>query len=183
MITEVAKRLINVKEYHKMAEVGILKPTDKVELVHGEIIEMSPVGSKHASIVKRLSRLLNEIAKNGATIGVQDPVVLDISNEPEPDISILKYRADDYSESHPGSEDVLILIEVSDSTYHYDREVKTSLYAKNSIPEFWIIDVQRRRIEVYLSSDGSEYLRREVLGINDKVSVLSQQIAISEIFP
>ena len=180
-MTEVAKRLIDVQEYYKMAEVGILKPNDRVELINGEIIEMSPVGSKHASIVKRLGRMLNLMAKNSVTIGIQDPVRLGKNDEPEPDISVLKYRRDDYSESHPTSGDILILIEVSDSTYEYDKEKKSVLYAKNSIPEYWIFDVKRKRVEVYKESDGEEYLKKEVFDIEGQVEILNQQILIKDI--
>jgi len=96
-VIEAAKRLTEVTEYYKMAEVGILKPTDKLELINGEIIEKSPIGNKHASIVNRLVRILNELFKVEATIGCQSPVRLSDTNEPVSDISIRKYRKDDYS--------------------------------------------------------------------------------------
>ena len=181
-MVEVSKRLVDVEEYYKMAEVGILKPADRVELIHGEIIEMSPVGSKHASIVNRLVRILNELLKGNATISSQNPIRLGVNDEPEPDISILKYRADDYSESHPCAADVLALIEVSDTTYQYDKQIKASLYAKNSIPILWIIDLNRTRIEVYKFSDKEEYLKKEVLGVDDKTDMLSEPISVKEIF-
>ncbi|MEO1256545.1 MAG: Uma2 family endonuclease, partial [Bacteroidota bacterium] len=116
MNVEVTKRALSVDEYYKMAQVGILKPSDRVELIQGEIIEMSPVGSKHASIVKRLARMINIWFEDKVTVGVQDPVRLNDESEPEPDISILKYRADDYLYSHPSPEDVLSIIVVSDTS-------------------------------------------------------------------
>jgi len=177
----VAKRLIDVEEYYKMAEAGILKPTDKVELINGEIVEMSPVGSKHASTVNRLVRILNEILKGEATISPQNPVRLGDSNEPEPDIAVLKYRSDDYSESHPSASDVFALIEVSDTTYDFDKEVKAALYAKNRISEYWIIDINRKRIEVYTLSDGEEYLKKNVWGATDKIKILDKQLEVGDI--
>ena len=179
---EVTKKPIDVDEYYKMAEVGILKPTDRVELVHGEIIEISPVGSKHASIVNRLVRILNEQLKDGATISSQNPVRLTSESEPEPDISILNYRADDYSESHPSAKDVITIIEVSDTTYDYNRGVKINLYAENMVPESWIIDINKKRIEMYSKSDGEEYLKKEVKSGDDKIKILDKELSLNEIF-
>ena len=164
-----------------MAEVGILKPTDKVELIQGEIIEISPIGSKHASVVKRLSRNLNLMLEGQATIGVQDPIRLDQNNEPEPDISVLKYKSDDYAEEHPNAEDALILIEVSETTLQYDKEVKSNLYAKYLIPILWIIDIKRNRIEVYSDSDGNEFLKKDVFGTAESIDILDKSLAVSEI--
>lgn len=176
MVTEVAKRLINVDEYYKMAEVGILKPGDRVELIHGEIYEMSPVGSKHASVVKRLARVLNELFSSQAVIGIQDPVRLDLQNEPEPDISILRHRSDDYASKHPEPNDVLAIIEVSDSTINYDREVKKPLYASCGIPVYWIIDVKNGLIEVYLNPDGSTYSEQHIYASGDRIPLLDKAI-------
>ena len=181
MNVEVAKRAISVDEYYKMAQVGILKPSDKVELIYGEIIEMSPVGSEHASIVNRLARILNERLSEVATLGVQNPVHLDNNSEPEPDIAVLKYRADDYVSSHPQPKDILLIIEVSDTTYQYDKEVKSQLYAKSHIPEYWIIDIERSRIEVYSDSDGLEYLKKEVLYAENNLRLLDKEVSCAEI--
>ncbi len=149
MTIEVVKRLINVEEYYRMAEVGILKPDDRVELINGEIFERSPIGSRHAAIVDRLARLLNQSLQRKVNVRVQNPVRLDINNEPEPDIAILKYKADDYSSAHPVPSDVLAIIEVADSSVRFDREVKAPLYAGNAISEYWIIDMDNNRIEVF----------------------------------
>ncbi|MEQ9376796.1 MAG: Uma2 family endonuclease [Imperialibacter sp.] len=186
MATEVMKRLINVDEYYKMAEVGILKPGDRVELINGEIYQMSrgaasPIGSKHGSVVKSLARILNEIFKGDAVIGIQDPVRLDENNEPEPDISILKYRADDYSQAHPGSQDVLAIIEVADSSLHHDKQVKMPLYANYGIPEYWIIDIATRQITVHLDPVGNSYSSQQVYGIGDEIVLLGKTIVVSDL--
>ncbi|MEQ8810688.1 MAG: Uma2 family endonuclease [Imperialibacter sp.] len=181
MATEVMKRLINVDEYYKMAEVGILKPGDRVELINGEIYQMSPIGSKHGSVVKSLARILNEIFKGDAVIGIQDPVRLDENNEPEPDISILKYRADDYSQAHPGSQDVLAIIEVADSSLRHDKQVKMPLYANYGIPEYWIIDIATKQITVHLAPVGKSYSSQRNFGIGDEISLLGKIIEVSDL--
>src|SRR5437870_5978990 len=137
MAVEIAKRCFNVAEYYRMAEAGILTEEDHVELIDGEIVAMSPVGSRHAACVKRLNRILGRRVGDLVVVGVQDPIGLDDYSEPEPDISLLRPRADFYSEAHPIPSDVLMIIEVADSSDLYDREVKVPLYARAGIPETW----------------------------------------------
>lgn len=144
-----AKRLINVDEYHRMAEVGILTEADKVELIQGEIIKMSPIGSKHAAIVDRINKLLNQHYSDNAIVRIQNPVRINDINEPEPDIAVLKYREDYYIEKHPKPQDILLVIEVSDTTLTYDKEIKLPLYATAGIPEFWLINIEKSEIEVH----------------------------------
>lgn len=181
MATEVMKRLINVDEYYKMAEVGILKPGDRVELINGEIYEMSPIGSKHAAIVDRLARILNKLFSDTATIRVQNPVRIDGNNEPEPDISILKYRADDYSQAHPGAHDILAIIEVADSSLRHDKQVKMPLYANYGIPEYWIIEIATKQITVHLDPVGNSYSSQRVYGIGDEIALLRKTIVVSDL--
>ncbi|MEM6816099.1 MAG: Uma2 family endonuclease [Bacteroidota bacterium] len=120
--------------------------------------------------------------KKKATISAENPVRLDKNNEPAPDVSILKFRTDDYSEHHPIPEDVLILIEVTGTTYDYDKTRKSFLYAKYLIPEYWIIDIKRKRIEVYSDIDEEEYLQKKVVGIKDEVDLLNNKLLMSNIF-
>jgi Uma2 family endonuclease len=181
MATEVMKRLINVDEYYKMAEVGILKPGDRVELINGEIYEMSPIGSRHGSVVKKLAMILNEIFKGEAVIGIQDPVRLDESNEPEPDISILKYRADFYSQAHPGAHDILAIIEVADSSLRHDKQVKMPLYANYGIPAYWIIEIATKQITVHLDPVGNSYSSQRVYGIGDEIALLGKTIVVGDL--
>lgn len=178
---EVDKRLLSAEEFYKLAEVGILKPSDNVELVNGEIIEISPVGSKHASVVKRLGRVFNSLFEGKTVIGVQDPVHLDGNNVPEPDISILKYRSDDYEHAHPTVENILLLVEVSDTTIQYDKEIKVKLYAQSLIPIVWIVDINQNRIEVYSNSDGVEFLKKDFFEVNHEIAVLDKNLPVSEI--
>jgi Uma2 family endonuclease len=181
MATEVMKRLINVDEYYKMAEVGILKPGDRVELINGEIYEMSPIGSKHAAVVDRLTRLLNKRFTDDVIIRTQSPIGIDSSNEPEPDISILKYRADFYSQAHPGAHDILAIIEVADSSLRHDKQVKMPLYANYGIPAYWIIDIATKQITVHLDPVGNSYSSQQVYGIGDEIVLLGKTIVVGDL--
>ncbi len=183
MVTEVAKRLINVEEYYLMAEVGILKPGDSVELIQGEIYEMSPAGSKHGSVVKKLSKILNALLSKTHIIAIQDPVRFDKKTEPEPDISILRFRQDYYADKHPGADDIYVIIEVADSSLKYDRGIKKDLYAKFKIPEYWIINLDEKLIEVFSKPKDGDYESKDLFHSNDTISLLNTEIQVSDIFP
>ena len=181
MAVAVAKRLINVDEYYKMAEVGILKPTDHVELIYGEIYNMSPIGSKHAGIVKKSAKLFNELFKNEVILGIQNPVRLSIDSEPEPDISILKYKAHFYMNAHPSPKDILAIIEVTDSTIKYDKEVKAPLYASHGIPIYWIIDIEHSVIEVLTNLVNDIYIDKKIYHSGDELTLLGKRMRFDDI--
>ncbi|HEV8712026.1 MAG TPA: Uma2 family endonuclease [Candidatus Binatia bacterium] len=151
--------LLTVADYHRMGEAGILGEDDRVELIDGELIEMAPIGSNHAGEVIRLVALLSSVLAGRALISPQNPVRLGDYSEPQPDITVLRFRDDFYRVSHPQPEDVLLLIEVADTTVRYDREIKIPLYARHGIPEVWLIDLQQERVEIYLQP-GSEGYRQ-----------------------
>lgn len=156
MAIQVRKYLISVENYHKMAGTGIL-PESGVELINGEIIEMSPIGSKHAAAVDRLNRILSRQFGDEVIIRVQNPIILNSFSEPEPDIAVVKYRADFYEKQHPHSADVLLAIEVSDTTINYDREIKLALYAQSGIPECWLVDLEKSEIQAFWQPLGDAY--------------------------
>lgn len=143
------KRLFSVDEYHQMINVGILKEDDRVELIDGEIISMPPIGPRHASNVDRLTAIFYAKCGNNIIVRVQSPVQLDDSSEPQPDITILKPRADFYETAHPKPEDIFLIIEIADSSMEYDRTYKLPKYAQSNISEVWLFDKQKHRIEVY----------------------------------
>ena len=153
----VMRRPLTVVDYHRMGEAGILSEADRVELIEGELVAMSPVGSRHAGTVNRLTRLLVIAVGSIGLVSVQNPVRLDDRTEPEPDVAVLRPRADDYIEATPGPEDVLLVIEVADSTLAYDRTVKAPLYATHGLAEFWIVDLTGRAIEVHCKPEGGLY--------------------------
>lgn len=142
---QVTRRRFTVHEYHRMAEAGILHEDDRVELIEGELVEMAAIGSRHFTCVNTLNHLLMRSLGDEYIVSVQNPVRLSKHNEPEPDLAVI--RARDYRESLPSPEDVLLLMEVSDTTLSYDRNVKLPLYARSGIPEVWIVDLAGELIE------------------------------------
>ena len=155
METRVARRRFTVHDYHRMGEVGILHEDDRVELIEGEIVEMAAIGTRHFTCVNQLNRLLVRGVGDAAIVSVQNPVRLDEHTEPQPDLTVLQVR--DYRESLPMPEDVLLLIEVSDTTLSYDRGVKLPLYARAGIPEVWIVDLVGEVIERHTDPSGDGY--------------------------
>lgn len=146
---KVRHRRFTVNEIYAMLAAGVLTEDDRLELIEGELIEMNLIGSRHSSIVKRLIRIFEPQMANRAILSIQDPIRLDGENEPVPDAALLRYREDIYEDSHPGPADVLLIIEVSDTTLRFDRQVKSRLYAKFGIPEYWVVDVDARTLEVF----------------------------------
>lgn len=149
MGTQVARRAFTVDEYHRMIAADILSKDDHVELIDGEIVQMSPIGSRHASCVDRLNALFARKVGRRAIVRVQGPIILGRRSEPQPDVVVLRPRADFYAGGNPGPRDVLLVIEVTDTSGAYDREIKLPLYARAGIPEAWIVDVRREAVEVY----------------------------------
>ena len=152
-----SKRALSVTEYHLMGDVGIFAPGERVELIEGEIINMPPIGSTHSGIVDHLNRLLVRAVGDKAIVRVQNPVVLSDLSEPEPDFALLKPRENFYKDATPSASDVLLLIEVADSTLRYDRDIKVPLYARHGIPETWIIDIANAQVTIYRDADKQGY--------------------------
>jgi Uma2 family endonuclease len=146
---EVVRRRFTVAELLRLSEIGFLGDDERVELIQGEIVEMSPINVTHASTVNRLNTVLFRSFGDRVTLSVQNPVQLDDETLLQPDIAILRVRGDYYNKQHPSPEDVLLLIEVSDTTLQYDRRVKRRLYGAANIIEYWIADLSKSRIEVY----------------------------------
>lgn len=169
MVVSIARKQFSVAQYYQMAEAGILAPGDRVELIAGEIVEMSPMGAKHSSCIRCLSGLLRKAFGNAVDVSVQLPVRLNDFSEPEPDLSLLKPRDDFYGGGHPGPEDVLALVEVSDSTIAFDRQVKVPLYARSGIREVWIVDLNGGTVEVYRQPQGEGYEEMKVVQFGDAV--------------
>jgi Uma2 family endonuclease len=144
----IPRRRFTVDEYHRMGEAGVLTEDDRVELLDGEIVQMSPIGPPHASTVARLTKLLVRRFGDRATIWVQNPIILDRWSEPQPDLCVLAERSDFYADAHPRPRDVLIGIEVMDTSRSYDRTLKLPLYAKAELREVWLVDLKAEQIDV-----------------------------------
>lgn len=157
MSAELQKWHFNVEQYYRLAEAGVLKPDDRVELIEGEIIKMSPIGSSHAACLRGLDIAFGEIFGRRYLISIQSPVRLDDFSEPEPDLALLKPREGLYADRHPQPDDVLLIIEVADTTLLSDRNVKIPLYARFGIPESWLVNLQEKLVEVYCDPVDGHY--------------------------
>jgi Uma2 family endonuclease len=146
---DLARRRFTLEEYHRMAHVGILTETDRVELIEGEIIQLAPVGQRHAACVARLTRRLIQALGDRVLLWPQNPVRLPRDTEPRPDVVLLRPRPDDYFRHPARPEDILLLTEVADISYRYDRGVKLPLYARAGVPEVWIVDLTHAVVEIY----------------------------------
>ena len=140
-----------VDDYNRMAETGIRREDARVELIEGEIKMMSPIGSRHASTVDRSDRALKRILGDNYIVRVQGPIQLDDYSEPQPDLAVLHFRDDFYATGHPVPADVLLVIEVADSTLQEDRKIKMPLYARAGIREAWLVDLKTETIVRYAS--------------------------------
>ena len=151
MAVEVAatRRRFTRKEYYRMAEVGILGPRDRVELIRGEIVEMSPIGPRHSAFVDNLNRLLVRRLPDDAIVRVQGPVALADDTEPQPDVTVLRRRAVPYKEREAWADDAVLVIEVAESSLAYDRSTKQRLYAEAGIPEYWVVDGAAETVQVH----------------------------------
>lgn len=164
------KRPISVTDYHRMVEVGILAPQERIELIDGEIMNMSPIGSAHSGIVDHLTYLLVQAVGRRAIVRVQNPVVLSQFSEPEPDFAILKPRDNYYKDAKPSALDVLLLIEVSESSLIYDREIKAPLYARYGIPEVWCFDVANARMSIFCNPQPDGYASESLADLAGEVT-------------
>jgi Uma2 family endonuclease len=185
MATQPVQHPITVTEYYRMAADGILREDDRVELIEGELHWMTPINSPHAASVKYLAAMFNQRLAQRAVIGAQDPVHLDNSSEPEPDISVARWRPDYYRAGHPTPADLLLLIEVSDTTLRYDRQTKAPLYARHGIPEYWIVNLAQETVEVYTQPAGGRYAQRVVRRRGEQVAPTEFPdllISVDEIF-
>jgi Uma2 family endonuclease len=157
-VTDLPRRhRLTVDDYYRMAEVGILAPDARVELIEGEIIDMAPPGSLHAATVHRLNRALVRAAGDAAIVLVQNPVRLSMYSEPQPDFALLRPRADFYGTQHPQPADVLLVVEVADASLRFDRDTKLRLYAEHAIPEVWLVDLRGRRLIRHLAPQQGQY--------------------------
>ncbi|QOV22813.1 Uma2 family endonuclease [Anabaenopsis elenkinii] len=173
MSVQLLRRKFTVEEYHKMVESEILTENDRVELIRGEILEMSPIGTKHAACVNRLVNLLVQLLGKQVIVAAQNPVVLNNNSEPQPDVALLKHRDDFYETAHPQSEDIFLLIEVSDSTLMYDREEKIPLYAQAKIMEVWLVDINSQTVEVYQQPTDTGYQLRRKFTAGQNLTILA----------
>ena len=165
MVTQLLKRQFTTQDYHQMVVAGILSEDERVELIQGEIVKMSPIGIRHASCVNRLLKLFLLSLGDRTTVIVQNPVILSNLSEPQPDLALLKPRDDFYAAGHPQPQDILLLVEVADTTIESDfaertlREgtIKIPLYASSRISEVWLVDVNQQVVEIFREPTANSY--------------------------
>jgi Uma2 family endonuclease len=161
---------ISTDRYHMMVAKGVLTKYDRIELIEGEMYDMAPIGTGHSALTSRLLELFVLAASRSANVVSGGPVVLGEFSEPQPDLMLLKRRADFYRGAHPTAADVLLLIEVSDSSLAYDQGVKLNLYARYGVSEYWVVDLEGRRIHTYREPGAKGYVRALEFGAADTVA-------------
>ncbi|MBD2595057.1 Uma2 family endonuclease [Nostoc spongiaeforme FACHB-130] len=185
MTVQLLRRKFTVQQYHKMIESGILTENERVELIRGEIIEISPIGTKHAACVNRLINLLVQLLGKRVIVAAQNPVELSDNSQPQPDVALLKPRDDFYAAAHPQPQDIFLLIEVADSTIIYDREEKIPLYAEANIIAVWLIDINEQVVEVYQQPTATGYQHIQKFAGGESLSIPGfpdVTITVNEIF-
>ncbi len=174
MAVTLKRRRFTLDEYHRMGEVGILGEGDRVELIEGEIVEKSPIGSRHASIVARIQHFFTLRLTDRVVVWGQNPLLLTaLVSEPEPDVMLLAPRADFYASGHPEPPDVRLLVEVADSSLPYDRRTKIPLYARAGIAEVWLVDVESVRVDLHRGPRGAAYADVRSPGRDERFSPLA----------
>ncbi len=158
MDVAVSRRRFTVDDYHRMGDAGILSPSDRVELIDGQIIAKPVIGPRHGASVDRTTRALVTAVDTSAIVRVQGAVRLDLFHEPEPDIVLLRPRSDFYSSAHPGPSDILLVIEFAESSIDYDRDVKSRVYAKAGVVEYWLVDLNEDVVQVHTDPATAMYL-------------------------
>jgi Uma2 family endonuclease len=162
----------SVEDYYRMGEVGILDPDDRVELIRGEVVWMTPIGPSHASSVSLLNRLLIESVGSRGYLSPQNPVVILPDSVPQPDLALAHARDHNYREVHPTPADLILLVEVADTSLKKDKLLKLPLYADSGVPEVWIVDVNRRVVEVYRDPVDDRYRDAREYGRDDAIALV-----------
>ncbi|MEA2600207.1 MAG: hypothetical protein QOF89_1199 [Acidobacteriota bacterium] len=170
---EPLKKFYTVTGYYALLDAGILHEDDRVELIEGEIRPMPPIGSPHAGGVNRLASLFFGKLTGRAVVSVQNPLRLSEISEPEPDLLLLRFREDFYASRHPQPGDVLLLIEVADSSLEFDRRTKSRLYARHGVPEVWVQNLEGAALEVYRDPSPQGYRDVRTLRRGDRISPLT----------
>ena len=172
------------EEYERMVAAGVFHPEARLELIDGEVVNMTPQGSLHATGVRLAEDCLRSIFPKGFDVRVQMPLALDENSEPEPDVAVVRGSPRDYSDAHP--ESAVLVVEVADATLAFDREQKRRLYARTDIPEYWIVNLIDHQLEVYGDPHGEEYRFHTVLRPGESVSPQTApngKIPISDLMP
>lgn len=185
-MTSTSVRLWTVDEYHRIIEAQILTSGDRVELLEGQILQMSPQQPPHAATTQRASDSLRNLLTGRATIRVQLPITLHPNSEPEPDVAVVRIDPDEYQESHPTPNDIFLLVEVADTTLYVDRKQKASTYAKAGIADYWVLNVRKRQVHVFREPKGENYQQETLLNEDTTLSPIAFpeiEVPVNQLFP
>ena len=180
------KHPISAEEYLRMGEAGVFAPEARLELIEGEIVEVAPIHPPHAACVTRLTELFVRRAGGRAIVPVQSPLVISGHSVPQPDVALLQPRVDYYARSHPTASDVLLVVEVSDTTLRFDLETKVPLYARCGLAEAWVVDVNARIIHVFREPSEEGYRTSLAAQIGQGVACVAvpeAAVEVAELFP
>lgn len=164
------RHAVSAGEYVRMGEAAVFAPDVHLELINGEIIEMAPIGSSHAAIVNVLAAFFNRAVDERALVSIQNPLVTGRHSVPQPDLMILRPRADSYFGAHPSAEDTLLVVEVADTTLSFDLDIKIPVYASAGVPEVWVVDIQGRSLHVFRDAAPSGYRTARSLGCKERIA-------------
>ncbi|MEX2215203.1 MAG: Uma2 family endonuclease [Phycisphaeraceae bacterium] len=183
-MTRALSHRFTVTDVHRMVESGMFHEDDRVELLNGEVVDMPPPGPLHSEVIDRLIAVFSKLVPRQARMRVQDPVQLSDISQPQPDIVLIRPRAEGYADRHPGPKDIHLLVEVGDSSIRFDLEAKIPLYALAGVAEVWLVDVQRQMFVVHRKPRKDGYQQTPEFGIGDKVSPLAfpkLKVAVADI--
>ncbi len=186
MAVDLRRRRFTAEEYHRMGRAGILGEDDRIELIEGEIVEMAPIGHRHAGCVKLLNRAFYRLFGDVAVVSVQDPVHLSEESEPQPDLALIRPRADLYASGHPTPREVLLLIEVAETSAETDRRIKVPLYARSAVPEVWLVDLEQETITTYVDPAADGYRTARVVRRGEQVAPTAfpdRPLAVADLLP
>jgi Uma2 family endonuclease len=172
---QLTPRRFTAAEYHQMIEAGVFGHGERLELIDGEIIEMSPIGDRHAACVRRLNELLSQLFTGRAIVDVQDPILLGAEYAPQPDLALLRPRADYYASQTPTAADCMLVIEVADTSAEFDRQIKMPRYARAGVTELWLVDLERDVVVVYQDPAGDAYQRVQVFRRSETIAIGAAQ--------
>ena len=182
----IVARKFTVAEYYRMGEAGIFRPEERVELIEGVIVVMSPIGIRHAASVHRYIQVFSPLVGERLSFQIQNPIHLDDHTEPEPDVMLLRPRPDNYYDSHPGPEDVLLVVEVSETSLNYDRGVKAHLYGRHNIPETLVLNLPGDCIEGFTRPGPEGYAQQNIYRRGDIITLAALpdlELAVEELLP
>ena len=184
-MVQLLRKKFTITEFEQMAETGIIKDEDRIELIEGELIEMGKIGKRHAACVDRLNDLFRDKFGKRVLVRSQNPIQLSDYSQPQPDLAILTRKSDYYETAHPTPDDIFLLVEVADTTIKFDQEIKIPLYAKHNILEVWLVNLNQEIVEVYYQSNINSYTTKKIFTKKQIISPISFpeiKINVSEIF-